>query len=102
MQPAQEKLKKALDDVAPRMRPPSCAVYMNDAAEPVQAGSDPKVITDLLKRQLVSPVLWPASVARMVEDKVIEFFDCGPKGQMKAIMKQIDNKVWQNTTCVDV
>lgn len=102
MQPAQEKLKKALDDVAPSMKPPRCAVYMNVTGEPLQAGSDPKVITELLNRQLVSPVLWSPSVARMIEDKVAEFFECGPQKQIKAMMKRIDNKVWKNTTGVEV
>jgi len=101
MQPAQEKLKKALDHVASTMKPPRCVVYMNHTAEPLQAWSDPKVIIDLLNRQLVSPVLWSASVARMLEDEVIEFFDCGPQRQIKAIMKRIDSKVWNNTTAVE-
>jgi len=102
MQPAQEKLKKALDDVAPSMQPPRCAVYMNVTGEPLQAGSDPKVITELLNRQLVSPVLWSPSVTRMIEDKVTEFFECGPQKQIKAMMKRIDNAVWKNTTGVEV
>jgi len=102
MQPAQEKLKKALDDVAPSMKPPRCAVYMNVTGEPLQAGSDPKVITELLNRQLVNPVLWSPSVAKMIEDKVAEFFECGPQKQIKAMMKRIDNKVWKNTTGVEV
>jgi len=102
MQPAQEKLKKALSDVAPSMKPPRCAVYMNVTGEPLPAGSDPSVITELLSRQLVSPVLWSPSVSRMIQDQVTEFFECGPQKQIKAMMKRIDQKVWKSTVGVEV
>eukprot|EP00444_Apocalathium_aciculiferum_P048876 CAMPEP_0183510458 /NCGR_PEP_ID=MMETSP0371-20130417/10333_1 /TAXON_ID=268820 /ORGANISM="Peridinium aciculiferum, Strain PAER-2" /LENGTH=507 /DNA_ID=CAMNT_0025707283 /DNA_START=65 /DNA_END=1588 /DNA_ORIENTATION=- len=102
MQPAQEKLKKALDEVLPNMKPPTCAVYMNVTGEPLPAGSDPKTIVELLNKQLVSPVLWHNSVERMMKDGVTEFYECGPQKQIKAMMKRIDNKVWSNTTSMEV
>lgn len=102
MQPAQEKLRKALEDVAPNMRPPRCAIYMNVTGQPLAAGSDPKIILDLLNKQLVSPVLWNTSVDKMIKDGVTEFYECGPMKQLKAMMKRIDNKVWNKTHNMEV
>lgn len=102
MQPAQQKLARALDDVSKDMKPPRCAVYMNVTGEPIQAGSDPKVIIELLNRQLVSPVLWEPSVRNMIKHGITDFYECGPQKQIKAMMKRIDPKVWNKTTNVEV
>mmetsp|Transcript_2579 Transcript_2579/g.5219 ORF Transcript_2579/g.5219 Transcript_2579/m.5219 type:complete len:494 (+) Transcript_2579:2-1483(+) len=102
MQPAQQKLKEALDNVFPKMKPPRCDIYMNVTGQPLKAGSDPQVIVDLLSKQLVSPVLWSPSVEQMIKDGVTEFFECGPQKQLRAMMKRIDQKVWTRTTNVEV
>mmetsp|Transcript_96032 Transcript_96032/g.200607 ORF Transcript_96032/g.200607 Transcript_96032/m.200607 type:complete len:503 (-) Transcript_96032:444-1952(-) len=102
MQPAQEKLVKALEQTAPSMQAPSCAVYMNVTGEPIAAGADPKVVLELLSKQLVNPVLWHNSVEKMIKDGVSEFYECGPQKQIKAMMKRIDNKVWAKTSNVEV
>mmetsp|Transcript_101286 Transcript_101286/g.315675 ORF Transcript_101286/g.315675 Transcript_101286/m.315675 type:complete len:494 (+) Transcript_101286:50-1531(+) len=102
MQPAQEKLRRALDEALPSMRPPRCDVYMNVTGKPVKAGSDPATIVELLNRQLVSPVLWSPSVEQMIADGVSEFFECGPQKQLKAMMKRINQKVWNTTTSMEV
>jgi len=102
MQPAQEKLKQALESVAPNMQPPKCAVYMNVTGEALPAGSDPKTIVELLSKQLVSPVLWHNIVEKMIKDGVSEFYECGPQKQIKAMMKRIDNKIWNKTTSLEV
>eukprot|EP00420_Gonyaulax_spinifera_P010657 CAMPEP_0197943804 /NCGR_PEP_ID=MMETSP1439-20131203/125094_1 /TAXON_ID=66791 /ORGANISM="Gonyaulax spinifera, Strain CCMP409" /LENGTH=458 /DNA_ID=CAMNT_0043567059 /DNA_START=71 /DNA_END=1447 /DNA_ORIENTATION=- len=102
MQPAQEKLKVALDSVLPNMKPPRCAVYMNVNAEPLPAGTDPKVIVELLNKQLVSPVLWCPLVQKMIADGVTEFFECGPQKQIKSMMKRIDPKVGNKTTSTEI
>merc|ERR1711988_1794031 len=57
MKPAQDKVGKALDDILPNMKPPRCTVYMNATAAPCKPGTSPKEIVELLKKQLVSPVL---------------------------------------------
>jgi len=102
MQPAASKLAAALDDIAPRMSPPICTIYCNADAKAIPAGSDPKQIIDLLKRQITSPVLWEPSVRGMIGDGVKEFYECGPMKQLKAMMKRIDANVWKSTTNVDV
>jgi len=102
MQPAQERLQKALEEVYPSMQPPTCAIYMNVTGKPLAPGTDPKEILELLKKQLVSPVLWSTSVQAMIKDGITEFYECGPQKQIKAMMKRIDNKVWNKTTSMEV
>lgn len=102
MQPAQEKLEKALKEALPKMSPPSCDVYMNVTGQPLSAGTDPKVILELLQKQLTSPVLWEPSMQKMIKDGISEFYECGPQKQLKAMMKRIDNKMWNKTTSMEV
>jgi len=73
MKPAAVKLSQALDDVLPQLKPPRCAVYMNATAVALPAGTDPAVIVELLKKQMVSPVLWEPIVRAMIKDKVDTF-----------------------------
>jgi [acyl-carrier-protein] S-malonyltransferase len=102
MTPAKTKLGQALDEALPNMKPPRTAVYMNVSGNAVPPGTDPKEIVELLKRQLVSPVLWEPSVRNMIRDGVTEFYECGPMKQIKAMMKRIDPKIWGTTTNIDV
>merc|ERR1719217_338155 len=44
MQPAQEKLNKALDETVANMSPPKVTIYQNATAEPVPAGADVSII----------------------------------------------------------
>jgi len=102
MAPAKEKLGKALDEMLPRMQPPKCFVYMNTTAQAMAPGTDPKLIVALLKDQVTSPVLWEPSVKAMIKSGVTEYYEVGPMKQLKAMMKRIDNKVWQTTSNVEV
>jgi [acyl-carrier-protein] S-malonyltransferase len=102
MNPAKVKLGQALDDTLSKMKPPTCDVYMNVTGSAIAAGTEPKEIVELLKRQLVSPVLWEASVRAMIKDGATEFYECGPMKQLKAMMKRIDAKAWGTTYNVDV
>jgi len=102
MNPAMVILSQALDEALPKMSPPRCAVYMNASGVALPAGTDPAVIVELLKKQLVSPVLWEPSVRAMIKDNISEFYECGPMKQLKAMMKRIDAKVWDTTINIDV
>merc|ERR1712061_401384 len=73
---ARDKLGKALDDALPSMRPPKCSVYMNTTGRALQSGTDPREIVELLKKQLVSPVLWEPSVRAMIKDGITEYYEC--------------------------
>jgi len=102
MQPAADKLRKALSDVLPRMQPPKLRVYMNVTGKPLEAGADPKEIVELLSQQLVNPVLWCPLMELAIKDGIEEFYECGPQKQLKAMMKRINPKVHNNTFCTEV
>jgi len=102
MKPAQKKLQVALDKLLPKMKPPTCDVYMNVTAKKLRKGTPPSEIVPLLAKQLCSPVLWEPLVKVMIKDGLTEFFEVGPMKQLKAMMKRIDANMWKTTTNVDV
>jgi len=102
MQPAREKLEKALAETKAKMNPPRCTVYMNATGEAVPAGSSPDKIVPLLAEQLTSCVLWEPACRNMIKDGVQDFYECGPMKQLKAMMKRIDSTSWERLTTVDV
>jgi len=75
---------------------------MNVSAKPITPGTDPKVIVDLLKKQLTNPVLWEPSVREMIKMGVKEYYECGPMKQCTAMMKRIDAGVWKTTKPMEV
>merc|ERR1711879_392300 len=102
MAPASDKLAKALDETLPKMSPPKHTVYMNTTGQPLQPGTDPAVIVDLLKKQLTSPVLWEPSMRAMVKAGIKDFYEVGPMKQIKAMMKRIDAKAWNATVSMEI
>lgn len=102
MAPAKETLGNALDEALPNMKSPNVTVWMNVTAQPLEPGTDPKVIVELLKKQLVSPVLWDSSVKAMIKIGIKEFYEVGPQKQLKAMMKRIDQKMWAKTTSLEI
>jgi [acyl-carrier-protein] S-malonyltransferase len=102
MQPAQDRLSAAIDEIQPRMKPPAHTVWMNASAEPCRPGSDVSVITALMKKQLTNPVYWEQSVREIRKEGITEFYECGPMKQIKAMMKRTDPDAWKNTTNIMV
>jgi len=102
MMPAQEKLNKVLDELRGNMHSPKITIYMNATSEPVHAGGSLDTITENLKKQLTSPVLWEPSCKKMINAGITEYYECGPMKQLKAMMKRIDQNVWKTTTNIDV
>lgn len=102
MQPAREKLEKALAETRATMQPPRCTVYMNATGEPLPAGTSPDKIVSLLAEQLTSCVLWEPSCRSMIKEGIQDFYECGPMKQLKAMMKRIDSTSWERTTTCDV
>lgn len=97
MEPAAVELAQALDETLPRMKPPSCPVYFNATGKPVPAGTDPAKFIYMMKKQLTAEVYWRQSMERLVEDGATEFYECGPKKELKALMKHIDKAAWKAT-----
>lgn len=93
-------LRVALDEIMPRLKPPTCDIYMNCTGRAVFAGSCPRSLVPLLLRQLTEPVLWESSIKAMIKGGISDFFELGPKEQLKAIMKRIDAGAFARTTSV--
>eukprot|EP00490_Sorites_sp_Unknown_P000679 CAMPEP_0114653264 /NCGR_PEP_ID=MMETSP0191-20121206/9635_1 /TAXON_ID=126664 /ORGANISM="Sorites sp." /LENGTH=546 /DNA_ID=CAMNT_0001868235 /DNA_START=47 /DNA_END=1688 /DNA_ORIENTATION=+ len=102
MEPAKAKLGQALDEMMGRMQPLKHSVYMNTTGEALKPGTEPKVVVDLLKKQLTSPVLWEPSMQKMIQSGITDFYECGPNKQIKAMMKRINPKAWGATNNVEV
>ncbi|HYV98955.1 MAG TPA: ACP S-malonyltransferase, partial [Gemmatimonadaceae bacterium] len=85
MQPAAEGLGAAL--AAARWREPAFPVYSNVDAVPNSSGAS---ATDLLVRQLTSPVRWVESVRRMAADLPGALFvELGPGNVLAGLIKRI-------------
>lgn len=87
MQPAVERLSAALADV--ELNSPRVPVISNvDAA----AHDDPDEIRQLLVKQVVSPVLWEASVREILGRGVAGAYEIGPGRVLRGLLKRIDRK----------
>lgn len=85
MKPAVEALSAALDDIP--FSEPKVPVVPNVTAEPT---TDPDALKRLLIEQVVSPVRWTESVARMVADGADRAYEVGPGSTLKGLVRRID------------
>jgi [acyl-carrier-protein] S-malonyltransferase len=88
MQPAVERLKKALSGVT--LNKPRIPVISNVDAEP---HDDPEQIRELLVRQVVAPVRWEDSLRKMLSHGHAPFWEVGPGRVLRGLLKRIDRKV---------
>ncbi|MEY4181724.1 MAG: Malonyl CoA-acyl carrier protein transacylase [Planctomycetota bacterium] len=91
MQPAAERLAKALDETA--FSGPSCPVWSNVTARP--HGNDPATIKRLLVEQLTAPVRWSQSCTDLIAamrsaGTVVAYREVAPGTVLKGLMKRID------------
>ena len=95
MDDAVEKLAAALADVP--LKPPRIPVISNVDA---QQHDDPEEIRDLLIKQVVSPVLWEASMRQLLADGFNQYYEIGPGRTMRGLLRRIDKKIsCENITC---
>ena len=87
MAPAAERLRQVLDQV--ELRKPRVPVYSNVDAKP---HDDPAEIRELLVRQVSEPVLWEASMKRMLEDGFDAFYELGPGRVLAGLLKRIHRR----------
>jgi [acyl-carrier-protein] S-malonyltransferase len=88
MTPAGERLAETLADV--RINPLQLPVVTNVEALP---NIDRDRVRELLIRQVSAPVLWEASVMRMIEDGVDRFVEVGPGKVLTSLVKRISKNV---------
>ena len=71
------------------LEPPRIPVVSNvDAA----AHDDTDLIRQLLVRQVVSPVLWEASMRKLLDDGFDTFYEIGPGRVLRGLLKRVDRK----------
>jgi [acyl-carrier-protein] S-malonyltransferase len=84
MEPAREKLEKAIADTV--FHHPLCPIYQNVSTT---AMSDVDKIKENLIAQLTAPVKWTQSVQNMVMDGATQFLECGPGKVLQGLVKKI-------------
>ena len=94
MQSAVEKLEAALGEAT--ISSPKIDLISNVDAD---THTDPEEIRELLAKQVVSPVLWEATIRRLLADGCDHFFEIGPGGVLRGLMKRIARKTpFENVT----
>jgi [acyl-carrier-protein] S-malonyltransferase len=84
MEPAREKLQKAIEET--QFNTPICPIYQNVSTTAV---TDVGEIKANLIAQLTAPVKWTQSVQQMVADGATEFVECGPGKVLQGLVKKI-------------
>jgi [acyl-carrier-protein] S-malonyltransferase len=82
---ALEGLTEALENLPIKM--PEIPVYTNVTAKPANS---PDAVKNLLKSQLLSPVLWEDIIVNMIEDGVQIFYEVGPGKVLQGLLKKIN------------
>lgn len=88
MQPAAAQFRRALDKV--RIEEPAFPVISNVTGRPVRGPED---IRELLVKQIVSPVLWEASMKRLIQDGARTFVEFPPARVLTGLLRRIDSSV---------
>lgn len=89
MAPAVERLRGALADA--KMQKPTIPVYSNVDAAP---HDDPAEIRELLVRQVSRPVLWEASLRRMLDDGFDRFYEVGPGRVLRGLLRRVSRSTF--------
>jgi [acyl-carrier-protein] S-malonyltransferase len=84
MQPAQEELAAAINDA--QFNEPTCPIYQNVVAKPVNNSTE---IKENLILQLTGAVKWTQLVQAMVQDGATEFIECGPGKVLQGLIGKI-------------
>jgi [acyl-carrier-protein] S-malonyltransferase len=88
MKPADERLAEAIDSVP--WQNPRLPVWSNVDAKP---HTDAGEIRELLVRQVVTPVLWEASMRGLLAEGFDKFYEIGPGRVLAGLLKRVMRKV---------
>lgn len=100
LKPAEEQYRTAVH-AAPLVAP-ELTVYSNVTGRPYPANNVPEM-RRLLVQQLCAPVEWHAALEGLSSGlRPGSVYECGPKRQLKAIMRRFDTELWKDTTCIEV
>ena len=81
-------LTAALDSLD--IRQPRIPVYTNVTSKPASSAEE---VRNLLKQQLLAPVLWEDIITRMIADGVSDFFEVGAGKVLQGLLKRINSEV---------
>ncbi len=87
MKPADERLAEALAGITIHM--PRIPVWSNVDAKP---HTDPTEIRALLVKQVLSPVLWEATLRGLLESGTTKFYEIGPGRVLAGLLKRVLRK----------
>ncbi len=87
MKPADDRLAEALAKVT--IQSPRIPVWSNVDAKP---HIDPAEIRPLLVKQVLSPVLWEATIRGLIATGVDKFYEIGPGRVLAGLLKRVNRK----------
>lgn len=87
MEPAREKLEKAIEQV--RFHKPICPIFQNVTASAV---SDPDEIKKNLNIQLTAPVRWTQTIQNMWAEGLTSYLEVGPGRTLQGLIKKIERE----------
>ena len=87
MEPAREKLERAIEQV--RFHKPICPIFQNVTASAV---SDPDEIKKNLNIQLTAPVRWTQTIQNMWAEGLTSYLEVGPGRTLQGLIKKIERE----------
>ncbi|MFM7566621.1 MAG: ACP S-malonyltransferase [Flavobacteriales bacterium] len=96
MEPAREKLAKAIESTA--IQQPRCPVFQNVNALPIM---DPGTIKENLLLQLTAPVRWTQTMENMNAQGLTEVIEVGPGKVLQGLFKKINRDLPVSSAALD-
>lgn len=87
MEPAREKLQKAIEDV--RFLEPICPIFQNVTTTAVR---NPEEIKQNLIKQLTAPVKWTQSIQNMWNEGITSYMEIGPGNTLQGLIRKINRE----------
>lgn len=89
-QDAADQFAAALDKMLPKMKPPSCELYLNTNGYRIPPGTPPDAFIQILKDSLIAPLHWLSTIVHMMNWGVMSFYECGPGKSLKGYMARYE------------
>ena len=101
MDSAAENLKNVLETI--KISKPEIPIFMNVLGTRLAISEmNKESIVRMLTKQLVSPVLWEATLKNLISEGKTKLYELGPNSQIKSMTKRVSLDVWKEFTNIDV
>ena len=98
---AAENLKNVLETI--KISKPEIPIFMNVLGTRLAISEmNKESIVRMLTKQLVSPVLWEATLKNLICEGKTKLYELGPNSQIKSMTKRVSLDVWKEFTNIDV